>query len=206
MRTFLRWTTIVLYLFCTPAVLFWPESGHPILAWGSLLVVLGALSSAPLVVIALRSFFARRVGLALLFAGVLGIWGYGQWWGDWLERQIAPHLFARLDLFMVLLGLQALLVVPTLFIVLLLRRDISLWLLGTAWFLEPALIALFASRFTRVAQLFDLTSLGTPRADLAWMLPNCLAGAACVLGGMGFVVYFLRLLIAEAEGRPVKTA
>lgn len=44
------------------------------------------------------------------------------------------------------------------------------------------------------------------QADLAWMLPNCLAGAACILGGMGFVVYFLRLLIAEAEGWPVKTA
>lgn len=142
----------------------------------------------------------------LVAALTVVLWAYFQQGSNWLAARLEPMISMRVDLLCALLGLHLLLATPVVFIVWMLRRDASLWLLGISWFLNPLLIFLFASRFGSIEQMLTMQTLGSFQADMAWMLPNCLAGAACILGGMGFVVYFLRLLIAEAEGWPVKTA
>lgn len=117
-----------------------------------------------------------------------------------------PMISMRVDLLCALLGLHLLLAAPVVFIVWMLRRDASLWL-GISWFLNPLLIFLFASRFGSIEQMLTMQTLVKFfQADMAWMLPNCLTGAACVVGSLGFVAYFVRLLVLEAEGWPIKTA
>ena len=206
MRTGLKWSFVVLYLLLTSALLFWPDSTNATLGWIALIVVLGSLLIATLLVIVLRTFFTRLPGLLLVAGLTLLFWMYCQQDGAWLRLHLEPMTLMRLDLLTTLLGLQLLLAVPVVFIVLLIRRDASLWLLSLSWFLNPLMILLFASRFGSIEQMLTMRTLGSFQADLAWILPNCLTGAACVVGGLGFVVYFVRLLILEAEGRPVKAA
>lgn len=204
MHAKLKWLLVVVYLLLMLTLVAWPDSTSPTL--GSILQIMatGSLLLAPALVIVLRAFFTRRPGLLLVAGLTLLVWIYFQFGGGWLAAHLQPALGARIDLLGALLGLQLLLAVPVLFVVWLLRRDASLWLLGLAWFLNPMLILLFASRFGSIEQMLTTRTLGSFQADMAWVLPNCLTGAACVVGGFGFVIYFVRLLIWEAEGRPIK--
>lgn len=206
MRTALKWLVVVLYLLLMLIPLIWPDPINPTLGWALQIMVVASLPLAPILVVVLRAFFTRLPGLLLAAALTLVIWVYFQLGSDWLTAHLQPALRMRVELLAVLLGFQLLLAAPFLFVVWLLRRDASLWLLGLTWFLNPLLIFLFASRFGSIQGMLTSRTLGSFQADMAWVLPNCLTGAACVVGGFGFVAYFLRLLILEAEGRPVKAA
>lgn len=206
MHARLKWLVVVVYLMLLLVPLVWPESTNATLGWIVEVMVVGSLVLAPIMIGLLRAFFTRRPGLLLVAGLTLLVWIYFQFGGGWLAAHLQPALGARIDLLGALLGLQLLLAVPVLFVVWLLRRDASLWLLGLAWFLNPMLILLFASRFGSIEQMLTTRTLGSFQADMAWVLPNCLTGAACVVGGFGFVAYFVRLLILEVEGRPIKAA
>ncbi len=204
MHARLKWLVVVVYLMLMLTLLVWPESTNATLGWIVEVMVVGSLVLAPIMIGLLRAFFTRRPGLLLVAGLTLIVWSYFQFGSGWLSAHLPLALGARIDLLGALLGLHLLLAVPVLFIVWLLRRDASVWLLGLAWFLNPLLILLFASRFGSIEQMLTTRTLGSFQADMAWVLPNCLTGAACVVGGFGFVVYFVRLLIWEAEGRPIK--
>lgn len=206
MNARLKWLLVLVYLLLLLLPLIWPDSTNAIFGWLAMVMAVGSLVLAPVMVVVLRSFFTRLPGLALVSGLTLIVWVYFQLGTGWLTAHVEPTLGMRIDLLGALFGLQLLLAVPVLFIVWLLRRDASLWLLGLAWFLNPMLILLFASRFGSVEQMLTTRTLGSFQADLAWVLPNCLTGAACVVGGVGFVAYFVRLLILEAEGRLIKAA
>jgi len=204
MRAGLKWLVVVLYVVVMLMLVAWPDSTNA--ALGSILQIMaiGSLLLAPVLVIVQRTFFARRPGLLLIAALTLVLWAYFQQGSSWLVLRLEPMIAMRVDLLCALLGLHLLLAAPVVFIVWMLRRDASLWLLGMAWFLNPLMILLFASRFGSIEQMLTTRTLGSFQADMAWVLPNCLTGAACVVGGFGFVAYFVRLLILEVEGRPVK--
>jgi len=206
MNARLKWLLVLVYLLLLLLPLIWPDSTNAIFGWLAMVMAVGSLVLAPVMVVVLRSFFTRLPGLALVSGLTLIVWVYFQLGTGWLTAHVEPTLGMRIDLLGALFGLQLLLAVPVLFIVWLLRRDASLWLLGLAWFLNPMLILLIASRFGSVEQMLTTRTLGSFQADLAWVLPNCLTGAACVVGGVGFVAYFVRLLILEAEGRLIKAA
>ena len=206
MRAKLKWLVVALYLLLMLTLVAWPDPGNATL--GSILQIMAVASLllAPVLVIVQRAFFAQQPGLLLVAALTVVLWAYFQQGSNWLAARLEPMISMRVDLLCALLGLHLLLAAPVVFIVWMLRRDASLWLLGISWFLNPLLIFLFASRFGSIEQMLTMQTLGSFQADMAWMLPNCLTGAACVVGGLGFVAYFARLLILEAEGRPIKTA
>ena len=204
MRAKLKWLVFAFYLLLMLTLVVWPDPGNATLASILQIMALASLLLAPVLVIVQRTFFARWPGLFLIAALTLALWAYFQQGTSWLALRLEPMIAQRVDLLCALLGLQLLLTAPVVFIVWMLRRDASLWLLGISWFLNPLMILLFASRFGSLEQMLTMRTLGSFQADMAWVLPNCLTGAACAVGGVGFVAYFVRLLILEAEGRPVK--
>ncbi|MBK6433144.1 hypothetical protein [Candidatus Amarolinea dominans] len=206
MRAKLKWLVVALYLLLMLTLVAWPDPGNATLASILQIMAVVSLLLAPALVIVQRDFFAQRPGLLLVAALTVVLWAYFQQGSNWLAARLEPMISMRVDLLCALLGLHLLLATPVVFIVWMLRRDASLWLLGISWFLNPLLIFLFASRFGSIEQMLTMQTLGSFQADMAWMLPNCLTGAACVVGSLGFVAYFVRLLVLEAEGRPIKTA
>lgn len=206
MRPQLPWLALVVYLILTLAPIVWFDAAGAAAVWLSGAALVGWIM-APIVVVIFRRVLTHLPGALLLPVLTASLWFYYVDGYRWLTQHLDLDLITRLDLLASLFTLHILLALPAYLVVCLLRRDISLWLLGLVWFLQPATISFFIAHFPSIqSSLTPGSSVMTPQEGMVWALPSCLVGAACLMGGGAFIVFFVRLLIHEIESRPLKPA